>query len=130
MKKKVLYSIFILSGVFLSSCANRLVGTWNIDNYETTNQASQTSVLRNVGEIIFEKNGSAIKKVDTNFFTNASTNDVPLQWSNVKGKTVTLSGDDSDFAKTWIVITDKRKTQVWKATDGGNGVQTLELSKK
>lgn len=130
MKKKILYSVIVLTGVFFSSCANRLVGTWNVDKYETSNQGSQSTTLQNVGEITFSKNGTANKRLDLSFFTNAATNDVPLQWTNVKGKTVTLSGNDSEFAKTWIVITDKRKTQVWKATDGANGVQTLELSKK
>jgi hypothetical protein len=42
---------------------------------------------------------------------------------------VTINSDNSDFSKTWILIENSKKKQLWKATDGGNQVQILELKK-
>ncbi len=32
--------------------------------------------------------------------------------------------------KTWIVVVNKRKHQIWKSTDGTNIIHVLELVKK
>lgn len=130
MNKKVGLILAGISLLVLSSCSNRLVGTWNIDKYDVTNNGNQGVILKNVGTLTLNKKGQAIKNVDLNFFTNASAAQTEMRWSEVKGKTVTLSGNDTDFAKTWIVVENKKKTQKWKATDGANGVQSLELSKR
>lgn len=130
MRKSLVMVLPFALGIFLTSCSNKLVGTWNVDSYEVTKQGQQGAILKNVGTITLNKNGTASRNLDLSFLTNQTSNEVPLKWTSIKGETVTLTGEDKDFAKTWIIIKDNRKTQKWKATDGANGVQTLELSKK
>ena len=126
--------IFIaIAAISFTSCSPKLVGTWNIDKYEINDQKGQKAVLKNAGEITLKKNGTGEKNVSYSIFSNDYSDIQPFKW-NLEETNLTITGsnpkEESDFNKTWIVITNKSKKQVWKSTDGSTTVQVLELSKK
>lgn len=117
-----------------TSCSPKLVGTWNIDRYEVDNQQGQNFTTRNAGELTIKKNGTGEKNVQYNMFQNEFSDMQSFRW-NMQGEdiitiTSTNSKEKSEFDKTWIMITNSKKKQVWKSTDGRNTVQTLEMSRQ
>lgn len=128
-------SLFIaaICALFITSCSPKIVGTWNIDQYEINDQKGQKAVLKNAGEIKLKKNGSGEKNVKYSIFKNDYSDIQPFNW-NLRETNLTITGknpkEESDFNKTWIITTNKNKKQVWKSTDGGTTVQIMELSKK
>lgn len=131
MKKILFIAAVVLS---ITSCSPKLVGTWNIDRYEVDNQKGQNFTTRNAGELTINKNGTGEKNVQYNMFQNQFSDLQSFRW-NMQGDdaitiTSTNSSEKSDFDKTWIMITNTKKKQLWKSTDGQNTVQTLEMSKK
>lgn len=131
--KKSLF-IAIISAMFITSCSPRIVGTWNVDRYEVDNQKGQNLNVRNAGEITFRKNGTGEKDIQYNMFQNQLTDSEEFRWTMQADQFITLTSpnkkEESEFDKTWIIVTDKKKKQVWKSTDGRSSVQVLELSKK
>ena len=126
MKKNFL-SICI-AFIALVSCSPKLTGTWNIDKYETTKPGEQTVSMNNIGTMTFKKNGDGEKNISYTIFGRTRTDNSRFGWYST-GPYVGIESPGSDFSKTWIIITNKRKEQKWKSTDGANGVQILELSK-
>jgi competence transcription factor ComK len=128
-------SLFIaaICALFFTSCSQKIVGTWNIDQYEINDQKGQKAVLKNAGEITLNKNGTGEKNVSYSIFSNDYSDIEPFKWK-LEETNLTITGsnpkEESDFNKTWIIITNKNKKQVWKSTDGSTTVQVLELSKK
>ncbi|PZD77888.1 lipocalin family protein [Mesonia sp. K7] len=131
MKTKLL---LILPTLFLLiSCGSGLTGTWNIDRYEIVRENGQNTSAENIGVISFQKNGKGTKNIHYNIFDNEYEDKSSFTYEVNKEKaSVTIKGekgDESSFNKTWIMIEDKGKKQIWKSTDGANIVQTIELSK-
>ena len=126
--KKSLFVTVISFVIVLTSCAPKLVGKWNIDKYETTRPGEQAVSLNNIGTMTFKKNGDGEKNINYTIFGRTRTDNTPFGW-HATGPYVGIESSNSDFSKTWIITTNKRKTQKWKSTDGANGVQVLELSK-
>jgi hypothetical protein len=128
-------SLFIAAvcALFFTSCSQKIVGTWNIDQYEINDQKGQEVTLKNAGEITLKKNGTGEKNIKYSIFSNDYSDIQPFNW-NLEETNLTITGanpkEKSDFNKTWILITNKSKKQVWKSTDGSTTVQVLELSKK
>lgn len=128
------YIHFILAGaaLMLASCSaqkklhNRLVGRWNVSNYQDLNQGSRTN-LDNAGSVEFTDNNRGVKDISFKAMQNYRDNS-PFSWDNT-ASTVTIHGDQSEFAKAWIVTTNKKKKQVWKSTNGRGGVQEVTLTK-
>ena len=48
----------------MASCSPRLVGTWTVQRFETTQPGKQGSILKNIGTINFNKNGIGEKNVN------------------------------------------------------------------
>jgi len=130
--KKLIF-IAVLTFVF-TSCSPKLVGTWNIDKYEVDNQKGQNFTTRNAGELVLKKNGTGSKNVEYNMFQNSFSDLQDFRWSmqgeNIININSTNSREKSEFDKTWIMVTNTKKKQVWKSTDGKNTVQILEMSKR
>jgi hypothetical protein len=131
--KKSLFIIAITTLLF-TSCSPKIVGTWNVDRYEVDNQKGQNITTQNAGEIVINKNGTGEKNINYSMFQNEFSDLQKFRW-NMQGEdlitiTSTNSIEKSDFDKTWIMVTNSKKKQVWKSTDGRNSVQILELSKK
>ena len=131
--KKSLF-IFAITALLLTSCSPKLVGTWNVDRYEVDNQKGQNVTTKNAGEIVINKNGTGEKNIKYNMFQNEFSDLQKFNWSMQGTDLITItsekSKETSEFDKTWIMITNSKKKQVWKSTDGRNSVQILELSKK
>lgn len=130
--KKSLF-IVALFAFMATSCGKKIVGTWNVDTYEVNNQKGQTMNTRNAGEIVIKKNGTGIKDLQYSMFQNEFNDVQEFRWEmpeeNIINITSTNSYKRSDFDKTWIIVTNDKKRQVWKSTDGSNTVQTLILTK-
>ena len=122
--------LLLSSTLFLCSCAHQLVGKWNVDNYETK-QVNQAGVaLRNIGTLTFDRAGTGTKKLDYTVLGIEVKDSLPFVWTwGTNDNFVAIDSGDSDLTKTWIIIENSKKVQKWKATDGANTVQILELTK-
>lgn len=119
----------VLGLLLFTSCSHRLVGTWDIQRYENTVSGAEATTLNNIGTMQFKKNGTGEKKVNYTLLGASKNDDSPFKWNWNNDEYVTIEGADSEFSKTWIIITNKRKHQLWRSTDGTQGVQTLELKR-
>lgn len=129
MKTKPVYLLILSLALFFSSCSHRLVGTWNVANYETITPGDQGIALSNIGTMTFNSNGTGEKQLDYTVMGIKKRDNAPFEWSATENY-VTIRGEDSDINKTWIYMENKGKSQKWKSTDGSNKVQTLELTKE
>ncbi|MBS1680160.1 MAG: hypothetical protein JST48_00465 [Bacteroidetes bacterium] len=129
MKSKYKISSVIFSMALLTSCSHRMVGTWNVQRFENTTPGQSGVALTNIGTIEFFNNGSGKKNVTYTVLGATHDDQAPFKWTWKDDKYVTIEGKDSDFSKTWIIMTNKKKYQKWKSTDGTSNIQILELKK-
>jgi len=122
------FALSMLAVLLFSSCSQKIVGTWSVQKYETKESNNQTVSFTNIGTMTFYKQGSGQKNINYTLLGYNKSDVNPFTWTSDNG-VVTITSYGSDFAKTWIVTEDKKKTQKWKSTDGGTGVQSLELLK-
>lgn len=125
--------IFTISAVlfiviFFSSCSHRLVGTWNVVNYETVEPGKEGVSAKNIGTITFQRNGNGTKELTFGMSVNRIEDLTPFSWT-VNNDFLTISGQESEIAKTWIIVENKSKYQKLKSTDGSTQVQIIELAK-
>lgn len=106
-----------------------MVGTWTVQRFETTKPGQQGVLLSNIGTVIFNKNGSGEKKINFSALGVTTNDEQPFKWKWVDDKYVSIEGEGSEFSKTWIIITNKKKHQKWKLTDGTNTIQIIGLKK-
>jgi hypothetical protein len=129
MKTRIFTILVVLFlSIFFSSCSHRLVGTWAVQNYETVEPGKEGVSAKNIGTMTFKRNGKGTKELEFSALGIWKTDKTPYTWS-VDGNFLTISGEDSDFAKTWIIVESKSKYQKLKSTDGANQVQIIELAK-
>lgn len=128
MRKNLQHAAILMCVFLLSSCAPNILGTWNVVRYETVDGGQQGVVLNNIGTITFNKKGVGEKRIAYNVLGAQRNDSTSFIWKS-DDSFVTISSDYSDFSKTWILIENSRKKQLWKATDGANQVQILELKK-
>lgn len=128
--------LLLLTIIFLASCSPSIVNTWNIDKYEVVNDKGQNTTAQNIGSITFKKNGKGTKNINYNVLQNDFVDSSDFQYELHEEYIIIRSAgkkskkrDNSALNKTWIIVSDKSKSQVWKSTDGGNNVQILELSR-
>jgi len=124
----------LLALLFFASCSaerrfhRRLVGTWNIERYEQRFSNGENEAASNLGTITFRKNGGGDKNVTILTRGLRRPDNSDFSWKNTTDA-VTIISNDSDLAKTWLVMRNKRSTQQWKSTTQGT-VQTMELRKQ
>ena len=134
--KPVFFTLFFSSIVTgLSGCsaekkfANRLRGTWEISRYDVNDTRAAARASSDLGTITFNKNHTGVVEIRNVFTDNRGNADSrSFRWSNT-ANSVTISGDYADLSKAWIVITNKKKFQLWKSTDGYNRIQEIELKR-
>lgn len=129
MAKNVSKLVLLGFLVFAASCSHRLAGTWNIQKYEVSAAGQAGVTLTNIGTITFRNNGKGVKNLNYNILGVAKEDKIPFRWT-ATDTYVTIDSKGSDLGKTWLFIENKKKSQVWKATDGANQVQILELRKQ
>ena len=137
MKKTILPVACAALAIFLlSACASatkqfssRLIGSWEIVQYKTEIQdMRRTTAFPPYRSISFMKKGRGHVAANTQYPDEKGGQGFDFEWANTEN-TVTMRGFDTEFARSWIVVENKKNKQVWKSTDGANGVQTLELRK-
>ena len=74
-------------------------------------------------------NGSGEKNLNYSVLGIQRDDKLPFKWTWNDGKYISIESNGSDFSKTWIIMTNKKKFQKWKSTDGTNNVQIIELKK-
>ncbi len=129
--------IAVLAITLLSSCASatkqfskRLEGHWEITQYKTEiMQVQRAAAFPPFRSITFLKKGKGRVSANNQYTDEKGGQGFDFDWT-CTDNTVTMRGFDSEFARSWIVIENKKSSQVWKSTDGSNGVQTLELRKQ
>lgn len=125
---KTNFTLALVAILFLTSCSEKIVGTWNVQKFETIKPGEQNISLNNIGTITFNKNNTGEKSLYYNVLGVETKDDVPFKWS-LNEPYITIESENSSIAKTWILIENNRKSQKWKSTDGSNEIQTLELTK-
>lgn len=128
-KNTIAIFAFLCLAISLTACSHRMVGTWKVQRYETTTPGEQSVVLTNVGTMQFRGNGTGSKNLHYSVLGLQRNDLLPFRWTWDNGKYVSIESNGSDFAKTWIITSNKRKFQQWKSTDGNNNIQILELKK-
>ncbi len=130
MKLKAIRNLSAIMVVsFMASCSPKMVGTWTVQRFETTQPGKPGVALSNIGTIQFNKNGTGEKNIHYTALGTTFEDQKPFKWSSSDGKYMTIDGEGSEFSKTWIIMTDKKKFQKWKTTDGTNNIQIIELVK-
>ncbi len=119
------FAVTILS---LTSCSQRLVGTWNVAKYENVTPGQQSISLTNIGTMTFKANNTGEKKLDYQVLGIQRNDELSFKWTGTE-KYVTIENGGADFSKTWIILENKKKYQKWKSTDGANHIQVIELKK-
>jgi iron uptake system EfeUOB component EfeO/EfeM len=124
-------SLFIL---LMASCSSvnklnrRLQGSWNISSYSEQHVDEQEASAVNIGSMTFNDDNSGTKKISYRILSNQIADTSRFVWSNTN-KTVTIKGENSAFAKTWIILKNQNKKQSWTSTDGKGNVQSIVLQK-
>lgn len=128
--KALAISLFLVT-FFATSCAHRLVGTWNVEKYETSTNQDQGSAisLSNIGTMTFTEDFKGQKEISLSILGMKKSDNMPFEWS-ADDKSVSIKSENSVFSKTWLIIKSKKNYQKWQATDGANEIQVLELRKK
>lgn len=124
--KKLITLLFITA--LFTSCSHKLVGEWTVNKYQTTQPGEQEITLNNIGTMTFKSNNEGEKNLDYTVLGLTKKDNIPFTWEATE-KYVTIISENSDFAKTWIILESKGNSQIWKSTNGENEVQTIELSK-
>lgn len=126
MKKQTIFTLLVV--MLLAACSEKIVGTWNVEKYETMKPGNQNITLTNVGSITFNKDNTGAKNINYQIMGVETLDDFPFTW-NINEGYITIESVNSELSKTWIILEDKGKIQKWKSTDGSNQIQTLVLKK-
>lgn len=123
--------IVVFMAFFFSSCAHKLVGTWQVEKYETISNAEQNQVtVNNIGTMTFQSNGKGKKDLKFSVMGVEQTDNAEFEWSATeKLVTIKSNNQNSEFSKAWILVSNKRGYQKWEATDGAGKAQFIELKK-
>ena len=129
MKSKLQLLTALAISSFFVACSPKYAGTWTVQKYESSTPGQQNVSLSNIGTMTFNKGGDGTKDIQYNLMGTQKEDKLPFTFTKNENY-ITINSEGSDFAKTWIVITDKSKMQKWQSTNGNSEVQTLELIKK
>lgn len=130
MKKQLfLWMGMLVGGLLLSGCSQRILGIWEVENFEVISSSSESVKATQIGTISFEKDGSGHKSLSFSILGLNQVDKADFSWS-LNDRLLTISGDSSAFVKTWIVMEDKRNYQKYKSTDGAQQVQVMELRRQ
>lgn len=125
---KTIFTLALIAVLSLTSCSEKVVGTWNVQKFETIRPGQQNISLNNIGTITFNKNNTGEKNINYDVLGIQTTDNVPFSW-RMNETYITIESENSELSKTWIIIESKNKSQKWQSTDGSNEIQTLELTK-
>jgi hypothetical protein len=108
----------------------KIAGTWQIESYSETSDDGSNASAKNIGTIHLDKNGNGSNDLSYRVLGNEKSEKTEFTYE-VNDENITIrTEDESELAKSWIIIESKRKLQKWKSTDGKGNVQTLILKKE
>lgn len=127
MKTHGLFFMGIVAiGLIVAGCSPRIIGEWQVENYEIISSSAESVKATNIGTIIFTTDGSGQKELNFSVLGMNQIDKAGFTWELNKNF-ITVSGDSSSFVKTWIVLEDKKNFQKLTSTDGAKQVQVMEL---
>ncbi len=123
--------IVVFMAFFFSSCAHKLVGTWQVEKYETISNAEQNQVtVNNIGTMTFQSNGKGKKDLKFSVMGVEQVDDAEFEWSaNDRVVNIKSNNQSSEFSKSWILVNNQRGYQKWQSTNGAGEAQFIELRK-
>ena len=132
MKTTIQLSLIALAALLFSACAPRIAGNWTVQRYEAiTLGQQQGSSFNNIGTMSFDKKGTGEKDISYSVLGAVQQDKSPFEWTSYHNdEYISIKSEGSNLSKTWIVVVNKRKHQIWKSTDGTNIIHVLELVKK
>ncbi|MCE1156364.1 MAG: lipocalin family protein [Bacteroidales bacterium] len=127
MKTQRLFTMGILAiGLLLSGCSPRIIGVWQVENYEIISNSAESVKATNIGTIRFTADGNGQKELNFSVLGMNQVDKAAFTWV-LNENFITVSGDSSSFVKTWIVLENKKNFQKLTSTDGARQVQVMEL---
>jgi hypothetical protein len=112
--------------LIVAGCSPRIIGEWQVENYEIISNSAESVKATNIGTIVFTADGSGQKELNFSILGMNQIDRAGFTWVLNKNF-ITVSGDSSSFVKTWIVLEDKKNFQKLTSTDGAKQVQVMEL---
>lgn len=119
----------MMGALILSGCSPKLIGSWQVANYEIISNSAESVKATSIGTISFDATGNGHKALSFSILGMNQIDKVDFSWVLNKDL-LTISGDSSAFVKTWIVTESKKNFQQLKSTDGARQVQVMELRRE
>ena len=129
MKPNLIVVILFIIGAMLTSCSNKLIGTWIIQRYDIAKPEQKSVSFYNIGIMKLEEDGTGSNNIIYDISGVKIVDRLPFKWKT-KDNSITIIGKGSEFSRTWILLENKRRYQKWESTNDSNQVQTLELTKR
>ena len=113
------------------SVEKKIMGTWQIESYSEESGNGSNANAKNIGNINLAKDGTGSNDLSYRILGSERIDKTNFTYKiNNENITIKTEDDASEFAKSWIIIENKRKSQKWKSTDGKGNIQTLILIKE
>jgi hypothetical protein len=135
MKRKINFGMITVVALFFVACsaqsrlASRISGEWEIVKYENRSAGGSTSSVENAGTISFNNNGRGNQVFTTSIAHAGQTSGSEFRWTNT-ANTVSITSEEAQFPKVWIIVESGRNKQGWFSTDSEGNVQVMNLKKK
>jgi hypothetical protein len=132
IKSLSIYTLLLFSLLFTVSCSveKQIMGTWQIESYSEESGNGSNANAKNIGTINLDKDGTGSNDLSYRILGSERNEKTDFTYE-VSNENITIkTADESELAKSWIIIESKRKSQKWKSTDGKGNVQTLILIKE
>jgi hypothetical protein len=135
MKRKINIGIIAVIAILFASCtaqsrlATRISAEWEIEKYENRTAGGSISSIENAGTIIFNNNGRGTQAFTTAIAHGGQSSGSDFRWTNT-ANTVSITSQEAQFPKVWIIVESGRSKQKWFSTDSEGNVQVMDLKKK
>jgi len=135
MKRKINIGIIAVVALFFASCtaqsrlATRISAEWEIEKYENRTAGGSISSIENAGTITFNNNGRGTQSFTTAIAHGGHSSGSDFRWTNT-ANTVSITSQEAQFPKVWIIVESGRSKQKWYSTDSEGNVQVMDLKKK
>ena len=129
MKSKLIVVALFIIGAILTSCSNKLIGTWIVQKYDIAKPEQKIFSFYNIGIMRFEEDGTGSNNIIYDISGVKIVDRLPFKWKATDNR-ITIISKGSEFSRTWKLMENKRRFQKWETTNDSNQVQTLELTKR
>ncbi len=132
MRKSTSALILIIVALLFSSCSpakqvrKKLTGAWHISRIEDKTSGNQLASESNLGMIELKTDGTGyhLRRVKDQALTPPDS--VHFSWRNTEN-IITFTTLDKKEAQSWIILRLKKKSQLWKTTEGSPKDQSMTL---